>query len=324
VPNFNISRPRVSIVIPTYNGSQYIRQTLQSVQAQTCSDWELIVVDDGSTDDTVRIVAETVPEATIMSTARRGVCGARNQGLAAAMGEFVCFLDQDDFWFREHLDVHLSTLAAYPQYGAVFGPYRFWYPHRIAEADPQALLPAAPDTLVDSTMAGWIYHHFLMDCWALTSATTLRRQLLEDEGAFEEARAFAEDWALWLRLSQRAQFARLNWPPVLYRQHPDQGSRLVRHFDHRSHLLEDAARRWGLRSPDGQTLGVKAFRRQLSEYEAAFGRTHLQKGNRWVGVRSLLRAWVRAPGCTRWLALGLAGAAGYTPKADAQDTSTRG
>jgi GT2 family glycosyltransferase len=291
------------------------------VQSQSCIRWELIVVDDGSTDDTVRIVSATAPEALITATNRAGVCAARNHGLALAKGDFVCFLDQDDFWYPEHLSRHLSVLDAHPQYGAVFGPYRFWYPNQPAEADPEALLAAPPDSAIDHSMEGWLYHQFLMDCWALTSATTLRRQLLQDSGAFDESRTFAEDWELWLRLSQHTQFARLSWPPVLYRQHSTQGSRLVRTFDHRSRLLEDAVKRWGFRSRDGQSVDASAFRRQLAGYEAGFGRSHLQRGSRWLGVRTLLRAWARAPRSGRWLALALAGAVGYRPGDDEVDMS---
>ena len=154
-----------------------------------------------------------------------------------------------------------------------------------------------------------------MDCWALTSATLIRREVLQSCGGFDEALPYSEDWELWLRLSQHHQFALLQWPPVLYRQHPVQGSRVPRQRDFRTELLARHARQFGLSSADGRSTTPAMFRQQLARYRFEFGYHHLCFGSRWTALQALLHAWWLHP--ARMKALLLAGAAvlGWRPGA---------
>ena len=170
-----------------------------------------------------------------------------------------------------------------------------------------------PDLALVVGFDGWTYHEFLLDCWALTSATMLRTEIVRDCGGFDAGRPYAEDWDLWLRLARRHRFVQLAWPPVLYRQHATQGSRALRSIDYRCELLAGHAREHGLNSPDGRGLSAARFRAQLARYRMEFGYQHLQHGGRWVGVRSLWRAWVLQPSKWRWLALAALGAIGWRP-----------
>src|SRR5262245_57747116 len=106
--------PSVSVIIPTYNRRDFIREALASVLAQTCQDFELIVVDDGSTDGTEEIVRE-FPGARYVFQENQGVSAARNVGAALSQGELIAFLDSDDFWQPEKLAAQAAFFAAQPE-----------------------------------------------------------------------------------------------------------------------------------------------------------------------------------------------------------------
>ncbi len=304
-------RPRVSVIVPTFNGGAWIADTLRAVQAQRIvAQVEIIVVDDGSSDGTPQVAVAACPQVRLLHQQRGGVSRARNRGLAEAQGDFICFLDQDDRWHPLQLERQLALMDARPEVGAVATPYRFWWP---AE-DPDPMLPPDTGPQLVPGYEGWTYHLFLRDCWALTSATMVRKSLLSDLGGFDADRPYAEDWDLWLRLSHRAPFAQLAWPPVLYRQHADQGSRTVRMRDHRVELLMAAAQTRGLASPDGQALPAAEFKAIVARYRMEFGYHHAQHGDRWMAARSLLMAWWMQPACWRRAALALAVGAGWRPR----------
>jgi|CXWL01.1.fsa_nt_gi glycosyltransferase involved in cell wall biosynthesis len=305
--------PLVSVVIPTYNGERFLAQTLQCVLAQTHPAVEIIVVDDGSTDGSLDLARQVAPQAVQIVQANAGVSTARNRGLAAAHGRYVIFLDQDDIWHPLQLERQVAWLKLHPECGAVVCPYHHWYADDGGYPEPQGVWPADPGLLVDPEFSGWVYHQFLFDCWALTSGTLMRREAVEVCGGFDTSLPFSEDWDLWLRLSLRAPFALLRWPPVLYRQHPVQGSRTVRPKDFRTELLLRYGARHGLASADGRAMDPVRFDGLLARYQSSFGYHHLQHGNRWTGVRSLLAAWWRRPSRWKYLVMALAVIVGWRP-----------
>ncbi len=303
----------VSVIVPVYNGAAYLAETLQAVAAQTHPHVELLLVDDGSTDDSVAAAQASGASFRLLHQRNAGVSRARNTGLAAASGTFVCFLDQDDIWYPDHLARQLKVFDDHPDTDAVVSPYQHWYPGPSGYTTPSQALPQRPPEETDADFSGWVYHQFLRDCWALTSATLLRRQRVLDCGGFDETLPFSEDWDLWLRLSRQVRFAKLNWPPVLYRQHAVQGSRLARPVDHRCQLLLSTVAAHGLASRDGRHVPRAEFNRTIAQYQADFGYTHLKCGDAALGVRTLLRAWVRRPTAPRPLALALAATMGWRP-----------
>lgn len=304
----------VSVIIPTYNGQPWVADTLLAVLAQTHTAVEIIVVDDGSTDKTCDVVRQVAPQARLLTQANARVSAARNTGLAAARGEFVIFLDQDDIWHPQQLSRQVAWMQQHADCGAVVCRYHHWYPAQGLYPAPASVWPPDPGLVVDPDFTGWVYHQFLFDCWALTSGTLMRRAAVTSAGGFDTKLPYSEDWDLWLRLSQQVPFALLQWPPVLYRQHPVQGSREVRTRDFRSELLLRYASRHGLKSRDGRAMEPARFAQILSRYQGEFGYHHLQQGDRWTGVRALASAWWRVPRQAKLLALALAGAAGWRPR----------
>lgn len=304
----------VSVIIPTFNGQRWVADSLRAVSAQTHPSLEIIVVDDGSTDGTCEVVRQVAPHARLLTQANARVSAARNAGLAAAQGEFVIFLDQDDIWHPQQLARQVAWMQQHADCGAVVCRYHHWYPAHGQYPAPAAVWPPDPGLVSDPEFTGWVYHQFLFDCWALTSGTLMRRAAVLAAGGFDTHLSYSEDWDLWLRLSQQIQFALLQWPPVLYRQHPVQGSREVRQRDFRTELLLGYARRHGLKSRDGRAMAPARFAQIVSRYQGEYGYHHLQQGHRWTGVRSLALAWWRVPRQLKLLALALAGALGWRPR----------
>jgi len=107
--------PLVSIVMPTFNRADTIRRAIASIQAQSVRDWELIVVDDGSIDDTAALIAGMDPRLKIIRQENRGSAVARNTGLRQSTGKYIAFLDSDDEWLPHHLELCLAFLRAHPE-----------------------------------------------------------------------------------------------------------------------------------------------------------------------------------------------------------------
>lgn len=290
------SRALVSVIIPTYNCEPYIADTLRSVLEQDYRPIEVIVVDDGSTDRTSEIVASFDAPVRLLRQANRGVCVARNRGFEESQGDFICFLDHDDHWFPWKLRCQIEAFESSPETGVVFTSFGRWIPEAGRFPDAATLDPGnAGELQIDPDFSGWIYHQFLLDCWALTSTAMIRREALERCGGFDPKLPYSEDWDLWLRLSRAYPFIKLNRASTLYRQHPDQGNRKLRPVDYRTQLLEDASRRWGLASADGRRVEATVFNRRMAQFHMQFALQHIENKSRIAAVQALLKAWRRRP-----------------------------
>lgn len=141
--------PLVSVIIPVYNGARYLRTALESVFAQTYRPLEVIVVDDGSVDDS-GVIAQSFDDVRYIHQANQGVAAARNHGIEAARGEFFAFLDQDDLWIPEKLKLQIAYLLSHPDLGYTLTQQQFFL-------DPGATLPAwFRKELFSSVHTGWV------------------------------------------------------------------------------------------------------------------------------------------------------------------------
>ncbi|HSJ55380.1 MAG TPA: glycosyltransferase [Anaerolineae bacterium] len=210
-----VGRPRVSVVVPCYNAERYVGQTLQSLVDQTYRDFEVIVVDDGSTDGS-REVVEGFRDARIRTICREngGPAAARNTGIAAARGEFIATLDADDLALPHRLAAQLAAIEADPGLSVLSSGYTW------IDQDGQAI--------------PWEHHSWqrypelnnirdwLFDCPFVPSATMFRRSAWEDVGGFDEELIGPEDWNFWMRLVLKGH--RLAWHRdvvCLYRHRSD-------------------------------------------------------------------------------------------------------
>jgi glycosyltransferase involved in cell wall biosynthesis len=209
------SLPLVSVIIPTFNRWPLLREAVASVLAQSYRDFELIIVDDGSTDETAAEFTRTTLPLRYFIQAHRGVSAARNFGVRLARGRYLAFLDSDDLWlpgkleaqarfFEEHDDVQIcQTEEIWMRRGIRVNPKHV---HRKPSGD--------------------IFLRSLELCLVSPSAVMLTRELFDKMGGFDEAFPVCEDYDLWLRIAQTHQVPLISTPLVVKRGgHADQLSR---------------------------------------------------------------------------------------------------
>ncbi|MBD2579595.1 glycosyltransferase [Oscillatoria sp. FACHB-1406] len=200
--------PSVSVIIPAYNARSTIKKTLESVFAQTHSDFEIIVINDGSTDDTLKICQE-IPDRRlkIFSYENAGQAVSRNRGIERASGDYIAFLDADDLWTKNKLETQLQTLQNNPEAAVVYS----WTDY-IDENDN--FLQSGRHINVE----GNVYDKLLINNFIENGSNVLiRQQALQEVGGFEPSLPPAEDWDLWLRLARQYHFAVVPEPQILYR-----------------------------------------------------------------------------------------------------------
>jgi glycosyltransferase involved in cell wall biosynthesis len=209
----SINKPRVSVIIPTYNRRAMALEAAASVLAQTSRDFELIVVDDGSDDGSAAALAALDGRLRLLRhPERRGVSAARNTGMAAAQGEWLAFLDSDDLWWPEKLAQQLDYIAGRPE-ALICQTDEIWVRRGVRVNKPQSHRKAG----------GWIFQQSLKRCMVSPSAAMLHRRLAEAHGGFDESLPGAEDYDLWLRLTWRYPVGLIPAPLVIKRGgHADQ------------------------------------------------------------------------------------------------------
>lgn len=203
--------PTISVVIPAYNSALTIEETIESVRQQTFTDFELIVIDDGSQDNTVEIVkniAKTEPRLKIFPYENGGVGVARNRGINLATGEFVAFLDADDLWTPDKLELQLKALKDNPQAGVAYSWTNF-----IDEQGKFLSLGLRPIS------EGNVYRELLqMNFLSNGSNILARRKAIESIGGFSPDHPFAADWDFYLKLAFKWSFVVVPKYQILYRQ----------------------------------------------------------------------------------------------------------
>ena len=187
---------KFSVVIPLYNKMHYIEKTLRSVLAQTCQDFEVVVVDDGSTDASAQVAAAvTSDKIRIISQPNQGVAVARNTGIENARGEFIAFLDADDEWYPDYLETIDGLTREFP--GSGF--YVTAYDVDLGGGKRKVSTLLSPETgCLDSY---WLTLAKGYD-FVWTSATTIRRQELLDAGLFKPGEKIGQDLDMWARVAR--------------------------------------------------------------------------------------------------------------------------
>jgi glycosyltransferase involved in cell wall biosynthesis len=206
--------PQVSVIIPTYNRASYIEEAIRSVQAQSYSDVEIIIADDGSTDNTPHIVSQFGPGMIYLPLPHRGQPAAtRNAGLRAAEGEYVAFLDSDDLFLPGKLALQLAAFEQHPEAGLVYSNGYFF------RDDPGVPTGHALDGM--PTPSGYVLADLLRGNFLTSPVVLLRRACLEAVRPFDEDPALfvAEDYELWLRLSAHFPFVYVPGDVAAIRRH---------------------------------------------------------------------------------------------------------
>ena len=212
----------VSVIIPTYNRAPYIAEAIRSVQAQMYPRVEIIVADDGSTDNTAEIIAQFADAVTYLCLPHRGQPAAtRNAALAAAHGEYIAFLDSDDLFLPTKLTTQVAALTEHPEVGMVYSNGYFF------RDDPQSPTGRVLDGL--PTPSGDALPDLLRGNFLASPVVLLRRACLEKAGPFDEDPALfvAEDYELWLRVAAHFPFIYTPGDVAAIRRHRQSISRDV-------------------------------------------------------------------------------------------------
>ncbi|MFQ5667632.1 MAG: glycosyltransferase family 2 protein [Candidatus Binatia bacterium] len=207
---------RVSVVIPTFNRQALVGEAVASVCAQQGAACEIIVVDDGSTDDTAAVLQRAFATCIrLLRTANRGVAAARNLGVRASAGDLIAFLDSDDLWLPGKLAAQLDFFAHHPE-AEICQTEEIWFRHGVRVNPRRRHCKPSGDVFAAS----------LKLCLVSPSAVMLRRGLFERVGGFDEGLPACEDYDLWLRIARDTPVWLVNRPLVIKRGgHADQLSR---------------------------------------------------------------------------------------------------
>lgn len=222
-----VDEPLVSVIVPTHDMGRFLPIALRSVFEQTYRHFEIQVVDDGSTDDTPRIMEQFRgdPRVHFHRQPRGGVSAARNLGIRCARGEFVALLDADDMWLPDKLALQVACLTREPSVGVAYT--------NVQMVD----LEGRPvKTYQEPRHDGRITDRLVVRNFVTGCSSMIRRHLLVEAGLYDETLATGEDYDLWLRLSLLCEFRYIHEITYLYRQWPGQASR------HEGRMIENALR----------------------------------------------------------------------------------
>ena len=282
------SVPKVSVVVPTYDSARFLGKAIQSVLDQTFQDWELIVVDDGSTDNTRDVVA-AFRDARIryVHQENRGAPAALNAGIRLGRGAYVAFLGADDRWLAEKLALQVAQLDSLPlEVGLVYSDLH--------------LLNLEDDTILGRFLGGRepprgrvlsqlvrTEGSFLHPCAAL-----IRREVFDKVGVFDEGLKTHEDWDLWIRIATAYEVEALDIPLGMYGRRPSQLTKDVRQM----YLDGVEAKLRVLQSETLRPSDRRALRHYLAHHHYGYGIKFLSLGWRREAWEAFFRSLRLRPG----------------------------
>ncbi|OIP68189.1 MAG: glycosyl transferase family A, partial [Oscillatoriales cyanobacterium CG2_30_40_61] len=209
----------ISVIIPVYNGEKTIKETILSVLNQTFENWELIIINDGSTDSTIEIIAQIQnTKIRVFNCENAGLAKSRNRGIDHSQGEYISFLDADDLWTPDKLEAQFQALQENPEAMVAYS----WTDY--IDQSSQFLHSGR-----HITINGNIYQHLLVNNFLENGSNPLiRKQALNQVGKFDTSLKAGEDWDMWLRLAVHYQFVAVPLPQILYRVSADSMSSQIK------------------------------------------------------------------------------------------------
>mgnify|MGYP003675035063 FL=1 len=258
------ANPLVSIITPTYNRAEFIEQAVNSVLAQTYTNFELLIVDDGSTDNTRDLLEPALTDSRVRYSRQenQGQSVARNRALSEAKGDFVCFLDSDNYWPTEKLEKQVALFRQQPDYDVIYGDV--------------VVIDEVGAEVTRNNMrrySGQIARYMIRDNCVSMNTAMARRRCFDELGAMSGKRRVADDYDLWLRFSARFRFLYVPEFFAYYRVMDDQiSSDKTRRFDSNWQIITDFRREF----PDAMSeqdfdLGFAAFHNRKARYLASQG-----------------------------------------------------
>jgi glycosyltransferase involved in cell wall biosynthesis len=287
--------PLVSVIVPTFNYARYVAQAIESVQQQSLSRWECLVVDDGSTDDTRAIVerlAASDGRVRYLYQHNQGLSAARNTGIRESAGEYLQFLDSDDLLEPRKLEVHASFLAAHPAIDVVYGEMRYFPSDAPGErlfsrtARNRPWMPGISGTGTE------LVRRLLLDNIMVVNCPLLRRNVVDACGMFDERLRANEDWEYWIRCALKG--VRFEHVPAegtlaLVRYHAGSMSRDERRMIDANRQLHRAIEPL---LPDEELRSIN--RQALARADMLEALEAIRRGQRFAGLAALLQHALRS------------------------------
>jgi glycosyltransferase involved in cell wall biosynthesis len=299
-----LNGPRVSVVVPTYNYGRFIRDALESLRAQTYTNWECIVVDDGSTDDTEAIVnhfIEVDSRVCYVKQENQRQAVAKNTGLAATRGGYVQFLDSDDLIEPLKLARQVEFLEANTGVDIVYGSVRYFHTERPDErlyamfGENLAWMPEVSGAGADLLRS--VVRNNIM----VLNSPLIRRSTIDDVGPFDALMPPVEDWDYWIRCAlagKHFEFRDFEGTMALVRAHEASTSRQPT-----SVLAAWRSLRAKIDTLTNDPEILRLNREMTSQLEGAVGMSEMATGNRGVAAGQFLRAAALCPrlkGSVKW------------------------
>ncbi len=268
------THPLISVIIPTFNGVNLLKETVESVRSQTFRDFEIIVVNDGSTDGT-REWLQAQSDARWLEQENSGIATSRNNGAAAAQGAWFAFLDHDDLWAPEKLKIQADFVLQNPDVALVAARHiRLGKKFR----SPRRRTWIKGDLLVKEFSESFIH----------TSSVMIRRDVFKEIGGFQPHYRFADEFDVWLKIAASYPIAYVDEPLVFIRVHEANTSHNRVGVRHDTYDIL-------LRQYNPARIPVRIFMRTVSDHDISFGRAHLNSGNMSEAVSWFRRSVRRTP-----------------------------
>jgi glycosyltransferase involved in cell wall biosynthesis len=284
--------PEISIIMPVLNGERFIAQSIESICRQTFTDYELLVIDDGSTDRTREIVhgfAGRLNLKYVHHETNKGITPSINHGLRLASGAFISFLDHDDLWLPEFLETQRTYLAARPDVGMVHSDIR------TIDGEGTILEHSAAECRGRAQPSGFVFRDLFRQSMICGITVMIRKECFERLGTFDERLRWA-DYHMWLRMSRHYKIDYVPKVLAAYRQHSSQSTR--GNTDERADEVPIAVQTIQRLVEDypeiRRELGDRAIRRRMASFHFDLAYAWLLKGERGRArscVRRALRLW---------------------------------
>jgi glycosyltransferase involved in cell wall biosynthesis len=213
--------PTISIIMPVLNGERYMAEAIDSIRRQTCTDYELLVMDDGSTDRTGEIVqgfAGTMNVRHVRHEKNRGITPTINDGLRRATGTFIAFLDHDDLWLPDFLETQLAYLREHPDVGMVHSDFQ------TIDGEGKVLEHSVAQERNRTRPSGFVFRHLFMQSMICGNTVLIRKSCFDHVGLWDERLRWA-DYHMWLRISRHYKIDYVPKVLTAYRQHSTQCTR---------------------------------------------------------------------------------------------------
>ena len=287
--NLSPIQTAVDVIIPCYNVESYLRRALESVFAQTYTNFHIYAVDDGSTDNTLNILQQNAHRCSYLSQPHGGAAGARNCGIRMSNSPLIAFLDADDEWLAQKLERQVEFMTRNPDFGLVCS---------LCEMRPRQQDAGTVFSLPSRALSGKLFGELVRNCFVFTPAVLVRRQCLEEVGLFDESLMVCEDFHLWLRIAARWKIAIL--PEVLAVTHARPGS-LSATISPEQRLRTGVATLEDVRArcKDLPAGDARALRRALAQRHYFYGSFLLSSGAKRRARQSLLKALKLQPSHVR-------------------------